>query len=63
MNQRIIGIDNVEHNNSDDLYYIEERETPYYGGLPSDNRNLLSDKLEAPTTTLSEKITIVWLIE
>jgi hypothetical protein len=34
---------------------------PYYGGLPADN--LLSNKLEAPITTVSEKINVVWLIE
>lgn len=61
MNQKIIGIDNVEHVHSDDLYYIEEREMPCYGGAPVDN--LLSDKLEAPITTISEKINVVWLME
>lgn len=61
MNQKIIGIDNVEHIHADDIYYIEEREMPYYGGLPVDK--LLSDKLEAPITTISEKINVVWLME
>lgn len=61
MNQKIIGIDNVEHDNTDDIDYIEEREMPYYGALPTDN--LLSDKLKAPITTISERINVVWLIE
>ena len=61
MNQKIIGIDNVKHGNSDDFDCIEERELPYYGGLPA--KNLLSDKLMAPVTTISEKINVVWLME
>ena len=61
MESRIIGIDYVEHDGSDDSDWLcceSELRFPVAGSAPS-----LSDQLEAPLTTESESINVVWLIE
>lgn len=60
MGQKIIGIDSVEHDRHNDMEWMcceQERGIIREGAAP------LSNQLEAPITTESETISVVWLIE
>lgn len=60
MGQKIIGIDSVEHDRHSDMEWMcceQERGIICAGAAP------LSNQLEAPITTESETISVVWLIE
>lgn len=60
MGQRIVGIDSVEHDRNSDMEWVcceRERGMICPGAAP------LSNQLEAPLTTESETISVVWLIE
>lgn len=60
MGQKIIGIDSVEHDRHNDMEWIcceQER------GIIREGAASLSNQLEAPITTESETISVVWLIE
>lgn len=60
MGQKIIGIDSVEHERHNDMEWMcceQERGIIREGAAP------LSNQLEAPITTESETISVVWLIE
>lgn len=60
MGQTIVGIDSVEHDRNSDMMWMcceQERGIICAGAAP------LSNQLEAPITTESETISVVWLIE
>jgi len=60
MGQKLIGIDSVEHDRHSDMEWMcceHERALPC-GGPPR-----LSNQIEAPITTESETIEVVWIIE
>ena len=58
--QKIIGIDSIKHDEYSDMLWIacEKEKSMILPGSTS-----LSDQLEAPLTTESETINVVWLIE
>lgn len=61
MGQKIVGIDSVEHSRERDMDWMcceHER-----GLICPGSAMPLSDKLEAPLTTETESIDVVWLIE
>lgn len=61
MGQKIVGIDSVEHSRENDMDWMcceHER-----GLICPGSTMPLSDKLEAPLTTETESIDVVWLIE
>ncbi len=63
MGQKIVGIDHVNHHRYSDSDWLC-REQERYTDLPSGGRAArLADQIEAPLTTESENIEVVWLME
>jgi len=63
MGQKIVGIDHVSHHRYRDSNFLcrEQERCP---DLPSSSPTMrLSDKIDAPLTTESENIEVVWLME
>ena len=62
MNQKIIGIDTLEYGRyGGDVHYLRcEQER---GCVIGESHTPFSDRVKSPTTTLSESIEVVWIME